>query len=365
MSEEMSVQRCPDLETATDPDVTLDDYLSRWVVDSAGRHDVALVVATIVAATIELADLLANGCDSRPDGTDSTTTSRNSDHPTRLDRTAHQLFVAALRVAPVRSVCCPATRDPLLLDANASLAVAIDPIDGASKVSTNAPVGTIFAVVPASPDPEEPAATFLRRGSAQLAAGFVMYGAATILVLTVGNGTATFVLDRVQGRHLLIRDNVRIPEGTHEFAIDASNYRHWDQELRAFVDDLIAGASGPRGADFTMWWMAALVADAYRILIGGGIFLYPGDDRPGCSDGHVRLIYGANPIAMLIEQANGTATDGEQRILDKLPRDLHEQTPVVFGSTDKVAQVARYRAQPAFSGERSPLFSRRGVFRSG
>ena len=155
-----------------------------------------------------------------------------------------------------------------------------------------------------------------------------------------------------------------IPAGSSEFAINASNYRHWDEAIRLYVDDCVAGSDGPRDKDFNMRWIASLVADAYRILIRGGVFLYPRDGRKGYAHGRLRLVYEANPMALIMEQAGGQATDGVNRILDIPPKDLHQRTPLIFGSAKEVEKVGRYHADPSAIGNRHPLFGHRGLFRA-
>ncbi len=203
----------------------------------------------------------------------------------------------------------------------------------------------------------------MQPGTAQLAAGFIIYGPQTAFALTVGDGTRIFTLDRGTRQFILTRPAVQIPEGRREYAINASNYRHWNAAVREYVDDLVAGESGPRGQNFNMRWIASLVAEAYRVLVRGGIFLYPRDSRPDYRAGRLRLVYEAFPIAFLVEQAGGAATDGERRILDLIPESLHCRTPLIFGSADKVARVTRYHAAPPSIVGESPLFAKRGLFR--
>jgi fructose-1,6-bisphosphatase I len=240
--------------------------------------------------------------------------------------------------------------------------VALDPLDGSSNIDTDLPVGTIFSILPMPAGNGAPGAALLQPGTRQLAAGFVIYGPQTCLVLTLGQGTHILTLERRTSRFVLTHAAVRIPQRRREYAINASNYRHWDAAIRTYVDDCIAGAEGPRGENFNMRWIASLVAEAFRILVRGGIFLYPADRRPGYEHGRLRLVYEAQPIALVIEQAGGAASDGFERILDLTPRQLHQRTPLIFGSSDKVARVERYHAGPPSSSERSPLFVRRGLF---
>jgi fructose-1,6-bisphosphatase I len=249
-------------------------------------------------------------------------------------------------------------KTPVALKSAGSIAVAMDPLDGSSNIDTNVSVGTIFSVLPAADDH-----TFHQRGSAQLAAGYVIYGPLCALVLTLGEGAAIFTLDPLAREFRLTTARVTIAPASNEYAINASNYRHWQEGVRAYIDDCIAGSDGPRGANVNMRWIASLVAECHRILARGGVFLYPADARKGYSRGRLRLTYEANPIAFLIEQAGGQAIDGGRRILDILPATLHQRTPLMFGSSGEIERIARYKADPNTLFERSPLFGRRGLLR--
>lgn len=219
-----------------------------------------------------------------------------------------------------------------------------DPLDGSSNLDVNISVGTIFSVLrcPANCTEFNDKA-FLQPGSKQVAAGFAVYGAATILVLTVGNGVVGFTLDRELGSWVLTDERIVIPEDSQEFAINASNARNWEAPIKRYIDECLAGKTGPRGKDFNMRWVASMVADVYRILSRGGIFLYPRDARH--KEGRLRLMYEANPMAMIVEQAGGAATDGRQRILDIGPSALHQRVGVVLGSKNEVDIVTRYHAE--------------------
>jgi fructose-1,6-bisphosphatase I len=250
------------------------------------------------------------------------------------------------------------------VDPKAQLAVALDPLDGSANIDTNVPIGTIFSVLPAPGSVNGAAqSVFLQPGSRQLAAGYVIYGPQCALVLTVGKGTHVFTLDRTSGAFRMTRAVVQVPECASEYAINASNYRHWTGAIRGYIDDCVAGKDGERGEDFNMRWLASLVGECHRILNRGGVFLYPQDTRQGYERGRLRLVYEANPIAWLVERAGGLATNGRQRILDLVPRRLHERTPLIFGSREEVEMIARYTAHSYAAGERSPLFSQRGLFR--
>ena len=225
-----------------------------------------------------------------------------------------------------------------------------DPLDGSSNIDVNVSIGTIFSVLRKhndKPDAIEPVseADFLQAGKQQVAAGYCIYGPQTTLVLTVGDGVAMFTLDREQGSWVMTADQVRIPEDTKEFAINMSNMRHWDEPVRRYVDECLAGKEGVRGKDFNMRWIASMVADVHRILTRGGIFMYPWDKREPNKPGKLRLMYEANPMGWLVEQAGGAATNGRQRILDIEPSELHQRVSVVLGSRNEVERVTAYHLE--------------------
>jgi fructose-1,6-bisphosphatase I len=225
-----------------------------------------------------------------------------------------------------------------------------DPLDGSSNIDVNASIGTIFSVLK-KPDGASgegvSEADFLQPGRAQAAAGYCIYGPQTMLVLTVGDGVAIFTLDREQGSWSLTHDALRIPEKTSEFAINMSNRRHWAAPIGRYIDECLAGTTGPRGKDFNMRWIASMVADVHRILSRGGVFLYPWDQREPEKAGKLRLMYEANPMAFIIEQAGGAATNGRERILDLQPTRLHERVSVVLGSKEEVERATAYHLADA------------------
>jgi fructose-1,6-bisphosphatase I len=217
----------------------------------------------------------------------------------------------------------------------------MDPLDGSSNLDVNISVGTIFSVLRCPDGVTEPDdKAFLQPGAKQVAAGFAVYGAATILVLTVGNGVVGFTLDRELGSFVLTQERIMIPEDTQEFAINASNARNWGAPVKRYIDECLAGKSGPRGKDFNMRWVASMVADVYRILCRGGVFMYPSDAKH--KEGRLRLMYEANPMSFIVEQAGGAATNGRQRILDIQPSALHQRIGVVLGSKNEVERVTGY-----------------------
>ena len=218
-----------------------------------------------------------------------------------------------------------------------------DPLDGSSNIDVNVSVGTIFSVL-RCPDGVATVGDehFLQPGTEQVAAGYCIYGPSTMLVLTIGHGTHAFTLDREQGAFLLTRKHIRVPEQTKEFAINMSNMRHWAPPMRRYIDECLAGSTGPRGKDFNMRWVASMVADVHRILCRGGVFAYPWDARDPGKPGKLRLMYEANPMAFLVEQAGGAATNGQQRIMDLMPSKLHERVSVVLGSKNEVERITAY-----------------------
>jgi len=218
-----------------------------------------------------------------------------------------------------------------------------DPLDGSSNIDVNVSIGTIFSVLKMPEgDSGVDEGDFLQPGRQQVAAGYCVYGPQTTLVLTVGDGVAMFTLDREQGSFLLTQENIRIPDDTQEFAINMSNMRHWDAPVKRYIDECLAGREGPRGKDFNMRWIASMVADVHRILTRGGVFMYPWDAREPKKAGKLRLMYEANPMSWLIEQAGGAATNGRQRILDIQPSGLHERVSVVLGSKNEVERLTSY-----------------------
>ena len=218
-----------------------------------------------------------------------------------------------------------------------------DPLDGSSNIDVNVSIGTIFSVLKMPEgDRGVEEEDFLQPGSHQVAAGYCVYGPQTTLVLTVGDGVAMFTLDRELGSFVLTQDDLRIPDDTQEFAINMSNLRHWDAPVRRYIDECLAGKDGPRGKNFNMRWVASMVADVHRIMMRGGVFMYPWDKREPNKPGKLRLMYEANPMSWLIEQAGGAATNGRQRILDVQPQQLHERVSVILGSKNEVERVTRY-----------------------
>lgn len=249
--------------------------------------------------------------------------------------------------------------------------LSFDPLDGSSNIDVNVSVGSIFSILRA-PVPGEAAETedFLRPGTEQVAAGYAVYGPSTILVLTVGAGVHAFTLDPNVGEFFLTRRDITVPEATAEYAVNTSNRRFWEPAVRRYIDECLQGASGPRGKDFNMRWVASLVAEAHRILTRGGVFMYPRDSKDPAKEGRLRLLYEVNPVGLLIEQAGGLASTGRERVLEVRPTDLHQRIGFIFGSREEVERIERYHAErtdePGVATENwNPLFGLRGLFHVG
>jgi fructose-1,6-bisphosphatase I len=274
-------------------------------------------------------------------------TNADGDNQKELDVLADDNFLDAMRSVPIALYGSEEIHNPVLLNSEMKYAIAIDPLDGSSNIDTNVSIGTIFGILPVVGEPaKNPDDTFLQPGSAQLAAGFFIYGPQLAFVVSVGKGTHIFVYSARSDAFILAYENISIPQQTNEYAINASNHHQWNVEQQRYIDDLLAGADGPRGKRFNMRWVGSMVADAYRIFIRGGIFMYPGDQRKGYADGRLRLVYEANPVAMLAEQAGGRTIccdkNGVTRILDIVPTGLHQRIPLAFGSTKEIDCLARY-----------------------
>ncbi|MDO9114234.1 MAG: class 1 fructose-bisphosphatase [Polaromonas sp.] len=243
-----------------------------------------------------------------------------------------------------------------------------DPLDGSSNIDVNVSVGSIFSVLRAPQEVEDSGrdvteADFLQPGASQVAAGYALYGPTTMLVLTVGDGVNGFTLDPNLGEFMLTHPKMQIPADTQEFAINASNSRFWEAPVKRYVDECLAGKTGPRAKDFNMRWIASMVAEAHRILMRGGVFLYPRDTKDASRPGRLRLLYEANPIGMLMEQAGGRASTGHQPMLGVKPGSLHQRIGLVFGSRSEVERIERYHAEPVKTEQTNPLFAERSLFR--
>lgn len=312
--------------------------------------DAAACVGELAKAAIELHRMIQNG---GAEGGEEATGTGNAggDFQKALDVAADKLFVEAARRSPVAFYGSEEQDDAVAMREGASLAIAIDPLDGSSNIETNVSIGTIFSLLPAEGRSADD--VFRQAGREQLAAGFFVYGPQLLLILSFGAGTKTYAFRPATGAFDVMIEAMAIPETAKEFSINASNRRHWDEPTRRYIDACLAGKDGPRGRDYNMRWVASAVADAYRIFLRGGVYLYPGDTRKGYDKGRIRLTYEASPIAFLAENAGGAASDGLTPILDIVPEHLHQRTPVVFGSREEVVEYGRQVADPENIGEPS------------
>jgi fructose-1,6-bisphosphatase I len=318
---------------------------------------VCQVVARLAEAGVEISEMVSLG-GLTPRMSETAGAQADGYAQREFDLLIHDLITDTLRDAPVASILSEELGDWTLIDPDQPLKVAFEPLDGSSHLEINVSVGAIFSILPADGvnDP-------FSEGSAQIAAGFLLYGPQTNLVLTLGEGVDVYTFDRRDRAWRLTRERVMIPAGTPEYAINASNGR-WGEFVRAFVDDYRNGVAEPRAENGAMRRVGALVAEAFRILMRGGVYLYPSDQRAAYRGGRPRLIYEAHPIAFIMEQAGGKASTGRARILDVLASHAHMPAPLIFGCADQVAFIERILEAPASREEVSPLFGRRGLFRT-
>ncbi len=340
-------------------EIRLEQYLGAQIRQPDVHNDLASVLLVLAETGASLAQTISRCGRITPTGE----TPGNADGAGMLQPLqllAHETFVQALKNLPLSFIASDKAGEIIEIDQEARLAVAIDPLDGSTNIETNTAIGTIFSVLSANSS-----SVFENNlGDVQLAAGFLFYGPQTRMVITCGDGTYNFLLDPEDRHFYQVGEALKIPEGQHEFAINTSNYRFWDDNVRYFIDDCIAGENGPLGEDFNMRWNASLVAEAYRILTRGGVFLYPGDSRPGFESGRLRLLYEVLPLAFIIEQAGGRASDGSERILDMKLASLHKRVPMIFGSANRVREVIGYITGDALENTRFPLFENRSLFRN-
>jgi fructose-1,6-bisphosphatase I/sedoheptulose-1,7-bisphosphatase len=288
----------------------------------------------------------------------------------KLDLLANDYFLRANEWGgQVAGMVSEELADPYLLPAHyprGKYLLVFDPLDGSSNIDVNVSVGSIFSILRAPNPGADPAPEdFLQPGCKQVCAGYAIYGPSTMLVLTVGTGVHAFTLDPALGEFILTRPSIQLPTATGEFAINASNRRFWEPAVQRYIDECLAGRTGPRGRDFNMRWVASLVADTHRILTRGGVFLYPRDTKDAAKPGRLRLLYEAGPIAFLIEQAGGVASTGRARVLDVIPTGLHQRVPLIFGSADEVKLIENYHHADYEKPPSSPLYGSRGLYRAG
>jgi fructose-1,6-bisphosphatase I len=338
--------------------LTLQQFLNG--INSKTAQNAAMVKAIdcLASAAAQVAAAVADGSQNAAFA-DEGETNIQGETQKYLDVLSHQLFQSAAQKADVHSMLSEEEEDVVSLNPSGLVALAIDPLDGSSNIAINAPIGTIFGLYPVGLGGTN--AQFLRPGRHLLAAAYVVYGPRTELVVSVGAGTKKFVLNGDRSDWIFAGD-CTVPQDACEFAINASNHRHWSHKVRTFVNNCLDGRHGLYGADYNMRWLAALVGETHRILTRGGLFIYPSDNRKGYEHGRLRYCYECAPISFLIENAGGRATDGRSSILDITPQSLHARVPFCFGSP---IQIANFEAANDSAAEpTSPLFSGRGLFRT-
>ena len=340
--------------------VTLRSHLDRSA--SQTPHGAALgdVIKAIATVAVELAALIADGPLAGITGQNGGI-NPDGDQQKDIDIVADEMMRRALRDTAVAAVLSEEAVLPETFRPAAPFCVAIDPLDGSANLENNISVGTIFSIRPRGNDI---LSTFFEPGTAQCAAGFIVYGPQTTLVLALNTRVDIFILDRRTRKFLLMRQAVQVALDTAEFAINASNRRHWHGPVRAYIDECLAGTRGGGVADFNMRWIGSLVAESLRILVRGGVFLYPADARPSYREGRLRLLYEAHPMALVMEWAGGAASTGRRRILELGAKTPHQRVPLIMGSLRGVRDVAAIheRIEPMFDNSDAPLFARRGLF---
>jgi fructose-1,6-bisphosphatase I len=343
-----------------DKPATLRSHLKQAAAPTPHGAAAAEVIEAIAAAAVELAAHIADGPLVGITGAGQGINS-DGDRQTDIDVLADDMMRTALRNAPVASILSEEAALPETLNPNAPLCVAIDPLDGSANLENNISVGTIFSIRPRGNDV---LSTFFEPGTVQCAAGFVVYGPQTTLTIALNGRVDIFILDRRRREFVLIKQGVRIAPDAPEFAINASNRRHWHGPVRAYIDECLAGADGDRGKDINMRWIGSLVAESFRILMRGGVFLYPADARPGYREGRLRLLYEAHPMALVMEWAGGAASTGRRRILELGAKTPHQRVPLIMGAAGAVRDVVAIHEgiQPMFDNSDAPLFARRGLF---
>jgi fructose-1,6-bisphosphatase I len=344
-----------------DERASLRSHLDRSASRTPHGAAIGEVIEAVAAAAVDLAALIGDGPLAGITGRNGGINS-DGDQQKDIDVVADEMIRRALRDAPVAAILSEEAALPETLDPEAPLCVAIDPLDGSANLENNISVGTIFSIRPRGNDV---LSTFFEPGTAQCAAGFIVYGPQTTLVLALDASVDIFILNRRTQEFLLIARGVRVAPDTPEFAINASNRRHWHGPVRAYIDECLAGTNGGGEADFNMRWIGSLVAESFRILMRGGVFLYPADARAGYREGRLRLLYEAHPMALVMEWAGGAATTGRRRILELGARTPHQRVPLIMGSVRGVRDVAAIHEsiEPMFDNSDAPLFARRGLFR--
>ena len=348
---------------------TLSKFLIQQLTGIEGASDLGALLVDVAAAVKAISAMTAKGALGEYLGKVGTTNVQGETQQ-KLDVLADEVIIKSCEWGGlVAGMVSEELEEPHAIPAEFARGrylLVFDPLDGSSNTDVNVSVGTIFSVLRHDKREAPVAADYLQPGRKQVAAGYALYGPATMFVVTVGKGTHGFTLDREIGNFILTHPNMQIPPDTSEFAINTSNARFWEPPVHRYVTECQAGKTGDRGRDFNMRWIASMVAEVHRILIRGGVFMYPKDTKDARKPGRLRLMYEANPIGMLVEQAGGLATTGNQRVLDLVPADLHQRVPLILGSRNEVERIERYHAEWHSGADQpfsSPLFNERSLFR--
>ncbi len=340
--------------------IELSSDFAKNIQNDKKRQALVETVQALAQAAVEISKICARGPLEKGLGTETGGANTDGDAQKQLDVRADEIITRLLERADVAYYASEEQDVIMTLDKGKTLAVAADPLDGSSNIDTNISIGTIFSIFPTGKDATT---SFFRCGSEQLCGGFFVYGPQTSLIVTTGQGVDVYILDARKDRFVVALRGIEIPQNSTEYAINASNHNYWSAPVRSWVEDCLAGEDGPFGEKYNMRWVGSLVADAGRILSRGGVFLYPADDRKGYQNGRLRLLYEANPVAFVIEQAGGIATDGTLRILGMKLDSLHQRVPLVFGSEKPVQMIASYHHRKSIRSDEAQLFGNRGLFR--
>ena len=310
--------------------------LDNYLLKNSKENEISSIIKSLANAAIKISTSIRNIKAEKIDSNNDKKINSDGDIQKPLDIISDEILISFLKKSPAAGYASEEQEGHIDFKNNNNFIVLADPLDGSSNIDVNVSIGTIFSIMSKNNLPLEKA--FIQNGSHQKSSGFFVYGPQTTLFMTVGVGTSLFALDEVLGKFILIKDNINIPETTTEFAINAAYKRFWDSATLQYINDCQNGESGPRKKNFGMRWVGSLVADASRVLIRGGIFLYPADTREKYSEGRLRLTYEANPIALLVEQANGMATNGIKEILNLDVKKIHQRTALIFGSKEEVIE---------------------------
>jgi len=313
--------------------------LDNYLLKNSKENEISSIIKSLANAAIKISTSIRNIKAEKIDSNNDKKINSDGDIQKPLDIISDEILISFLKKSPAAGYASEEQEGHIDFKNNNNFIVFADPLDGSSNIDVNVSIGTIFSIMSKNNLPLEKA--FIQNGSHQKSSGFFVYGPQTTLFMTVGVGTSLFALDEVLGKFILIKDNINIPETTTEFAINAAYRRFWDSATLQYINDCQNGESGPRKKNFGMRWVGSLVADASRIFNRGGIFLYPSDMREKYKNGRLRLTYEANPIAFLVEQANGEATDGHKNILNLEVKELHQRSPLIFGSKEEVLEYKK------------------------